>query len=354
LANGDYGSCALAANGSWKCWGQLGSNIGESGLGPVVALAAGFDAGCQLDSNGEASCTGTTVPPGKYSSIDAGSDLACGITTSGLVACGSLDPYRSSEPMSGRFMHIAAADYGGVCGLRPNGDVVCFGALAPADYGGFVSISSGVRSPCGIKRDGNATCWSQEFLPGNNYLSVVTGESHAVGILATGELVAWGDSDAGRAVPPPGKYLSVSAGYYNSCAVRSDGRVLCWVGLYPHRLEPPDDLFKAVSVGIGIDDQYKIHEYACGVRLDGTLRCWGGGLGAVPAPEGVFTSVATKDNYACALSPAGKPTCWGEKVPPLPSPDLVLTELTLSNDYTCGLTDDGRITCQGAYNLSLQ
>ncbi len=312
---------------------------------------------CWLDSKGTANCTGTTLPERKYASIDVAGSMGCGITTTGEVACGtsSFDGSDNS-PLTGRFAHLAATQYGGACGLRTNGELECFGRETELPAGPFDSIAAGPDGYCGVKRDSSIACWQFYNFPpvaDQPYRSVAMGYRHGIAITTSGELVVWGDSDAGRAVPPPGKFINASGGFYNSCAVRSDGRVLCWVGVYPKRLVPPDDLFKVVSVGY--DAAHIGDEYACGIRLDGTLRCWGERVGSVTPPEGTFVSLITQDYYACALSAAGKPTCWGGGfTPPLPGSDLVLSEFTASNDYTCGLTDDGRIECRGSFQHTLQ
>ena len=92
----------------------------------------------------------------------------------------------------------------GICGLRPNREVVCWGSEdAYAGFSGtFLSISYGGRHVCGVRENGAIEC--------------------------AGSNMSFGGVDTGQARPPGGSFKSVSAGRSHTCAISSDDSIICW------------------------------------------------------------------------------------------------------------------------------
>jgi len=71
-----------------------------------------------------------------------------------------------------------------MCGLRPNGDFVCWGS----DY--WHDISSEVPSLRSLE------------LTGTRFRDLSVGRSHVCGITLDGEIACWGNNSYGQASPP--------------------------------------------------------------------------------------------------------------------------------------------------------
>ena len=75
-------------------------------------------------------------------------------------------------------------------------DTATAAAAATRSAGEFASVSAGGLHTCGVRTDGAAECW--------------------------------GDDYYGQATPPSGQFASVSAGLFHTCGVRTDGAAECW------------------------------------------------------------------------------------------------------------------------------
>ena len=171
------------------------------------------------------------------------------------------------------------------CGLRPDGEVVCWGYVSypwSRPEGVFVAISHGFSHGCGLRVSGNVDCW--------------------------GELNLYGELDA-----PEGTFTAVSASRTRNCGLRPGGPVECWGGVDEllEGVEPtvpevafPGGVFTAVSVG---------GAHVCGLRPDGEVACWGTNwFGQADAPPGPFAAIDAGASHSCGLRPSGSVACWGE------------------------------------------
>lgn len=75
------------------------------------------------------------------------------------------------------------------------------------------SVSAGTGHACGLRTDGNIMCWGAAT------------DNHGV--------------FGGQASPPAGTFQSVSAGFVSSCGVQIDGSVVCWGFGGKGRTTPP-------------------------------------------------------------------------------------------------------------------
>ena len=58
-------------------------------------------------------------------------------------------------------------------------------------------------------------------------LEVAAGGEHSCALLATGEVICWGDGNYGQRDVPPGRYRSVTTGEWHACAIRDSGEIVC-------------------------------------------------------------------------------------------------------------------------------
>ena len=182
---------------------------------------------------------------------------------------------------------------------------------------GIVAVSAGDESVVAIRSDGTAWAWGQGDAGqlGNgattssdrpvevlgvgdvghlgSVVAVAAGESHVLGLLSSGTVVAWGKNQNGqlgdgtttdRLVPVKvdlsGGAVAIAAGEASSMALRSDGSVATWGrgthgelgnGLGTDSVVPtqPYELGGSV-VGVAMGGQH-----ALAVKADGTVLAWG-------------------------------------------------------------------------------
>ncbi len=218
----DRYACGMRAGGEVACWGSGAEGLGAPG-GEFVALDAKEGHLCGLRPGGAVDCWHRIdatwrhhSPPGTFAEVAVSRDHACGIRSDGSLECWSplwppgagmpvvaaaaaLDPGMpravvAPEP-TGRGVPDALAwvlgdlpagpfgaldaGYTTVCGLRPDGTVVCWGRAEASETcrsdsageitcpplpveipeGFFEQIAVGIGYACGLGLDGMATCW---------------------------------------------------------------------------------------------------------------------------------------------------------------------------------------------------
>jgi alpha-tubulin suppressor-like RCC1 family protein/serine/threonine protein kinase len=271
ITAGTSHTCAIARDGAAWCWGNnergqaggrwLGLKLAPSRVpdGHVFwAIAAGETHTCAVDEFGapwcwglnahgqlgEPSVTESAVPvlagrgAMRFSSIAAGANFTCGLTSSGRVSCwgenaaGQLgDGSNFDRPLpvavttAVAFASLAAGS-NHVCGLTVEGEAYCWGRNtygqlgdggnfdknAPARVRGgvrFTSISAGANHTCAVAADGTAYCWGQ-----NNFGQLGTGGAADVPLPA--------------AVADGHVFSSVRASTAHTCGLTVRGEAFCW------------------------------------------------------------------------------------------------------------------------------
>lgn len=269
ISKGVWHTCALAPGGAAYCWGSNASGeVGAPSGTPTdvptqVAgglsfrqLSVGTAHSCGLATNGLAYCWGrqlsvedapwfaagptdhvpSPVGGGTFSTISAGDQHTCALTTAGAAFCWGANAFGQLGDSS--FLHRAAP-------------------VAVAGGHTFVHISAGRSHTCAVSAAGEAWCWGTEG-DGWGY---------------TGTLPA---SNVPRKVAlPAGVTLtSISVGIGPTCAVASDGNAYCWGYRWhsdetatgePPTLVPGGLHFESVSSGFA---------GSCGFA-QGAVYCWG-------------------------------------------------------------------------------
>lgn len=220
LAAGLAHTCALAFDGSVRCWGdnamgQLGDGtqkrsvaaVRVSGLEGAVALVAGDHHTCALLADGAARCWGGNVS----------GELGDGTTTSRPVSVKATGVERAMA---------LAAGWGHTCALAAEGAVRCWGKnsdgqlgdgttetraapVAVAGLEGVKAMSAGWNHTCALKVDGSVACFGRN---------------------ADGQLGDGTERDRGSPAPVQGlsSVVSLSAGESHTCARTDNREVRCW------------------------------------------------------------------------------------------------------------------------------
>ncbi len=292
LAIGAGHRCALAGDGTVWCWGN---NVnGELGDGTREGRAA----------------KGTVLGVEGATQIAAGEGHTCARLAKGSVVCWGRDEKgqlgsASAVPPSNPTAHPMQRKM-----LAPPVVAVVIPALD------LTSLALGGNTTCGLRRDGSIACWG------------------ALAIDAT-------PSIPGKKTPPwptPKPKLvaglksvtTVALGGDHSCALLQDGSATCWGDNEKGQLgdgsaakkHPPakvKGLADVVEMALG-------HDHTCARLGDGSVQCWGSNSagqlgdgsttdrrapGPVPGLAGVAAIVAAGDR-TCARLQSGSVLCWGD------------------------------------------
>ena len=294
-------ACALRADGTVTCWGDLGA---PRGLRDIVALGNP----CALAKDGRVWCWGSNV----NGEMGLGRRERPGVSKNPDI---EHDPL----PVPGlRNVQSVSSTNGTTCALDRSGTVRCWGpwgpkfpTLSPTTIPGLPSareIWSAESGPCAL--DGNGSVWCFNRSEGAATIrrpdlgAVGHLPSHGRGASPTFACVVDPSDEircSGIAAPRLSsiKHLSVSHEDVTliprACALHKDGALDCWgpshcagtsilcTGGTWSRTERLLDQVRQVSVGMFL---------TCAVRTDGTVWCWGqtyeGGLGGpYPPPDRV-------------------------------------------------------------------
>lgn len=236
----------------------------------------------------------------------------------------------------------------------------------PNDVAGVadaITIASGKRHSCAVRRDGRVACWGFN-LDGQ----LGNGESNNK---ATAPVDVRGLGDA-RAIAAGGNF---------SCAIRASGSVACWGGNSSGQLGNGNAGGSATPVAVGgLAPAVAIaagDTHACAVATDGNVFCWGDGrngqLGtgmsmSSPTPQRVVAiplamMVAAGERSSCSLARTGAVHCWGANelgqlgsgtpsATPNPTPVPVTgledaTSIFMSKNHACAVRRSNAVVCWG-------
>ena len=253
ISVGGQHTCALAAGGRAYCWGDDGfGQLGDRRIAnsttpiPVVingpndvftSISAGWRHTCALQSDGSAWCWGSNergqlgvgsgitgvdfplqVAGGlTFSSISAGGDHTCGITTGGSAFCwgSNLSGQLGTGNAVAQF-NAPVAVAGGLSFSRISASTGTASTLVLPPFTPWKVIGRG--HTCGLTTGGAVFCWGDDtdLQLGRGPFTGGNGQSSAPVQVTGGEL------------PAGAAFVSVSVGSRHSCGVASDGAAYCW------------------------------------------------------------------------------------------------------------------------------
>jgi hypothetical protein len=232
-----------------------------------------------------------------------------------------------------------AAGRGSACALVDGGDVLCWGALDPANKNAHkvladaVGVGVGDSHACAVLANGEAHCW------GHNYAGQLGSTAKELGYTSAPVRVA-GVSHA----------QSIACAQFHCCAKTRDRRLQCWGG----HANAPDAKFLEAELVEGAVEVQEFDVWAwggCAALKFGGIACWKQALHprAARAIEAVESaaSFGVLEKGIVALS-GGKATFHPRTGPAVPMPlDQPLGAVAVSNATVLpevyALSDDGRI-----------
>ena len=173
ISTGGETACALATSGELDCWSEgLNVSAPPAGVFVQVSVGAGWDGdfACAIARSHHLTCWGDDhgyqgvedgqidPPPGKYSQVEAGTYLACGLKTDRSAVCWG---DAGVTPLPGKYLALG----GGVaCGLLTDHHINCPFAQRPGSWqpwtAGTYTQLSVQADLCGVRMTGAVRCWT--------------------------------------------------------------------------------------------------------------------------------------------------------------------------------------------------
>ncbi len=323
--------------------------------------------------------TTTALPPALLTSISAGYEHTCSVT-SGTVRCvgsnsyGSLGVGVTGGPSSTTWLPTGITDATAVelgsqngCALRSGGAISCWGFGVGGELGTGNSATSNVPAPvAGI----------------SNAVQVAMGPNGGCARMATAAVSCWGSGVGATPASVVGLLASsIDVGNLHRCAITIVGGVVCWGAnnfgqLGDNSTTARSSPVSVVGLASGVIGIAAGGNVSCAVKDDGTVWCWGDasndalGNGTSNPFEQVPVQVAGITNatqvvvgfyHACARLSTSQVKCWGNNgtgqlgtgnATPSPTPVLVsglstATSINTGADHTCALVAGNTALCWG-------
>ena len=243
-------------------------------------IDVGTRVACGIRPSGSLECTGdlypndVTPPDDSFDSVSAWEGI-CGVTDEENVRCWGL---ASGYGADGHAGSSVATGTGFAC-IDTGAGIDCYSdedqTEAPPTVDEAVArLVAGAGFACLLTSSGEPVCWalSEGFalpggpvasLPDGPFATITAGLAHACGLRPDGQITCWGEGLSGELDAPPGTYVLVAAGSRRTCAVDDQSYLRCWGD--------------GGEVGLGYDEYLGLStagDVACAVLQDGSANCW--------------------------------------------------------------------------------
>ncbi|GAB1406891.1 chromosome condensation regulator RCC1 [Thermomonas brevis] len=160
-------SCGLKLDGSMKCWHPFHT---RTAAGPFRNLAGNGSRVCAIATNGTGRCwTPGNAPgapiPGNWQVLQPGLNHQCGLKVDGSIECmgDNSSGQRTGAPLATAKFRALSVGWNHACAIRTNGELACWGSnvngQTSAPAGTFVQVAAGNTFTCAIRSDGVRLCW---------------------------------------------------------------------------------------------------------------------------------------------------------------------------------------------------
>lgn len=328
----------------WCRVGSLGFIVGSLLLGLPTRYAAAATLTQATQSEPTTTITAASQTANQFTSITAGEEHTCGLTTGAGVVCwgangdgqvgdGTAFAYRPPVGVATLQSGVQAvvANGGHSCALLNSGGVSCWGGNQAGQLGD--GGTSERRVPVAVLG-----------LP-ESATALAVGGSHTCALLQSGGVACWGRNGSGQLgnganlnqkTPVPvtglgGLVTALAAGANHTCALLQSGAVQCWGDNANGQLGDQTTIaHNQPTTVIGLVGAAKAvaagSDHTCAILTDGRVQCWGdnarGQLGdgsredrtspvLVSNLRDVIATVAAGRFHTCALAIDGDLWCWG-------------------------------------------
>ncbi|MEM6991625.1 MAG: hypothetical protein AAF721_14055 [Myxococcota bacterium] len=288
-------SCAVTDCGDLVCWGR-----NDYGQAVDRIITSGF----------------FLEPPDRWTDVSTGFYHSCGVNENFEAYCwGNNGQGQLDLPLSDDVLQVTAGGYHTCEIYSATNEVFCSGydgqgqASPPGEF--FVDISAGAFHTCGVRPVGDVLCWGSD------------GAGQSFGHQPTPN---W-------AMFPGEEFVDVEAGNYHTCALTNQDNVYCWGSNGSGQLHPEydDGTWGEIRPNFWrYADNHHLLDVgtATSCTLTGTsLDCWGGpfvlGGSAAPPSNFAYDDVAIGASHGCAFDTSGDLMCWGSDSHGQATPDLV-------------------------------
>jgi alpha-tubulin suppressor-like RCC1 family protein len=278
LTAGADHTCGVDGYGTAYCWGQ--NDVGQAGTGltggrnyPVQVM------GRQRMKLIAAGAQHTCATVRHWENEDR---MYCwGHNSGGQLGNREVRSASTPSPAFGtiRYTSIAAGSQH-TCGVSSAGTVFCWGANGRGQLGNGSVTNSNV--PFLIRVTGRMT-----------FTSVTVGAAHTCALSSEGEVYCWGENSAGQlgtgkrgySIMPQRldrslRFTALSAGGDATCGVRRDGALFCWGSNAAGQFGTDSSTGSLAPIpvlpGIALTTVALGRAHACGLQADGAAYCWGG------------------------------------------------------------------------------
>ena len=251
-------SCALDAQNIVQCDESYFHDRDDPPAVPLTTFSVGARVTAGLDASGNLYLWSAgfdyEAPEGTFKAVAAGDNLFCGIRPEGNIECFGDEENSAFTPPEGNFIGISMQDDIG-CAIREDGAIQCWGARREEYPGNFIQVSASLGHICGITQDNALECpESESTLPEGKYRSVATVTGTICAVNEYGRIVCGGRGLLARLVPPFGAFKQVEIYGNVACAVDAAGEKTCWGEDYNDGQVPLDcELEQAVLSGSAVD-----------------------------------------------------------------------------------------------------
>jgi len=129
---GDAEACAIRTDGTLVCWGspfaEPSGEVGNPPAGAFVDVAVGSYGACALAGDGSTSCWGRDgghwILAGPFVALDAGHQLYCGLDSDGVLHTWTDGSSDLARPVPGSFVGLSCPGPR-VCAVTAKGEAVC-------------------------------------------------------------------------------------------------------------------------------------------------------------------------------------------------------------------------------------
>lgn len=325
IAAGEAHTCALAGDGTVRCFGA--NTHGQLGDGTVNASETPVTVSGLADAG----------------ALAAGADHTCAVRAGGTVWCWGRNDYGQLGNVTWTDQHTPVKVYG---------------------LGGATGVCTGKWHTCAVLSDGRVRCWGRSDLG------------------QLGDAAGGGSSQQPSNVPLEVVSVSlaveVACGDNHTCARRADGTLYCWgLGSSGQRGNGTTQSSGYPVQVTGIADAKALSaagNHTCAVHVDGTASCWGanvhGQLGdqsttnrSSPTPVSNVTdavAIAAGSSHTCVVLGDGGSWCWGDnasgqlgdgtnqqRTSPVSNGLSDVFAITAGGAHSCAALTDGSLLCWG-------